>query len=212
MQPIPQPAMRLTVIAASVAFLGTLTFAQGLKGAPHPAPPAPVPQTGETTSFATGDDGDLQEGVEWPMPRFTDRGDGTVRDNLTGWLWLKNANCFGVVTWAQALTAAKTLASGSCGLTDKSVAGAWRLPNVRELHSLLDFGFLVPALSNANGTDHWTEGNAFSGLQGRPLSYWSSTGYANVAGYAWLVYFDDGFTTADPTYFTHRVWPIRGGK
>jgi hypothetical protein len=32
-------------------------------------------------------------GVAWPNPRFTDNSDGTVTDNLTGLIWLKNANC-----------------------------------------------------------------------------------------------------------------------
>ncbi len=31
--------------------------------------------------------------VPWPDPSFTDRGDGTVKDNLTGLIWLKDANC-----------------------------------------------------------------------------------------------------------------------
>jgi len=57
--------------------------------------PAPVPKTGQTTSYATGDDGDLEKGVAWPDPRFMDNGNGTVTDNLTGLIWLKNANCFG---------------------------------------------------------------------------------------------------------------------
>ena len=42
---------------------------------------APVPKTGQTTSYATGDDGQLEKGVAWPYPRFTDNGDGTVTDN-----------------------------------------------------------------------------------------------------------------------------------
>ncbi len=43
---------------------------------------APVAQTGQTTSYATGDDGDLEKGVASPSPRFTDNGDGTVTDFL----------------------------------------------------------------------------------------------------------------------------------
>ena len=80
----------------------------------------------------TGQDGDWQKGVAWPNPRFTDNGNGTVTDNLTGLTWLKNANCYGTRVWATALTDANTLNSGECGLTDGSVEGDWRLPNVRE--------------------------------------------------------------------------------
>ena len=54
-----------------------------------------VPKTGQTTIYAAGDDGDLQKGIALPSPRFTDNGNGTVTDNLTGLIWLKNANCIG---------------------------------------------------------------------------------------------------------------------
>ncbi|HEX9868842.1 MAG TPA: hypothetical protein VGC99_09650 [Candidatus Tectomicrobia bacterium] len=68
-----------------------------------PPPPAPVPQTGQTQCWDasgvlidcadTGEDGELQAGVRSPVPRFTDRGNGSVRDNLTGLIWLKFPNC-----------------------------------------------------------------------------------------------------------------------
>ena len=54
---------------------------------------AGVPKTGQTTSFATGDDGDLEKGVAWPNPRFITGTTGVVTDTLTGLIWLKNANC-----------------------------------------------------------------------------------------------------------------------
>ena len=79
-----------------------------------------------------------EKGVAWPNPRFTDNGNGTVTDNLTGLIWLKNANCFGAKDWAMALSDANTLNNGECGLTDGSVEGDWRLPNVREMQSLID--------------------------------------------------------------------------
>jgi hypothetical protein len=43
-----------------------------------------VPKTGQTTAYVAGNDGYLEKGVAWPDPRFTDNGDGTVTDNLTG--------------------------------------------------------------------------------------------------------------------------------
>ena len=52
---------------------------------------APVQRTGATQSYSPGDDGDINAGVQWPVPRFTDKGDGTVTDNLTGLIWLKNS-------------------------------------------------------------------------------------------------------------------------
>ena len=57
---------------------------------------APVPKTGQTTSYGAGDDGALQKGVAWPTHRFIDNLNGTVTDKLTGLVWMKNANAFGL--------------------------------------------------------------------------------------------------------------------
>jgi hypothetical protein len=54
------------------------------------------------TCAGTGQDGDYQAGTPLPSPRFAVNGDGTVTDNLTGLIWLQNANCFLSRTWAQA--------------------------------------------------------------------------------------------------------------
>ena len=172
--------------------------------------PAPVPKTGQTTSYAVGDDGDLQRGAAWPNPRFTDNSDGTVTDTLTGLIWLKNANCGGSMNWTNALTYCNSLANGQCGLTDGSSAGDWRLPNVQELQSLIDYQFYNPALSNAAGTGQWTEGNAFSGVQSD--FYWSSTTLANDTSYAWLVNLYNGNVLYGTKSSTIYVWPVRGGQ
>ena len=175
-------------------------------------PFAPVPETGQTTSYGTRDDGALEAGVAWPVPRFTDNGDGTIADNLTGLIWLKNANCFGTRTWTQALSDANGLASGGCGLTDGSSAGDWRLPNVLELQSLIHHGFYYPALPNTAGTGQWTSGNPFTGVQSR--SYWSSTTLALNSSYAWLVGIWSGGKgdNTKTTSATYVLWPVRGGQ
>ena len=180
---------------------------------PAAAEPARVPRTGQTTSFAPGDDGSIQAGVPFPTPRFLDRGNGTVEDQLTGLIWLKNAHCgepgFGFVSWTQALTAAHTLAQGHCGLTDHSQAGGWRLPNVQDLHSLIDVGFVSPALGNAAGTAQWTEGDAVAGVQS--AGYWSSTTFLGNPERAWVVYLNGGGVSSDGKGFPNWVWPVRGG-
>ena len=53
------------------------------------SPESQVSITGQTVSYVAGDDGELQVGVAWPDPRFTDLGDGTVADNHTGLVWAK---------------------------------------------------------------------------------------------------------------------------
>ncbi len=171
---------------------------------------APVPKTGQTTSYAVGDDGDLQKGVTWPTPRFTDNGNGTITDKLTGLIWTKNANAFGTQTWADALAAANGLADGSGGLSDGSKAGDWRLPNLRELQSLIDYRFYSPALSNTLGTGVWAEGDPFQGVQSS--NYWSSTTYTNYTDAAWTVYFLDGFVNSYDESASYSVWCVRDGK
>ena len=113
-----------------------------------PNGPAMVPKTGMVSSWFGGDDGSTQCGMASPNPRFTDNGDGTVTDNLTGLIWLKDAGCLTVnQTCVGAVGACWELNNGECGLTDGSVNGDWRLPTIREMYSLIDYGQHDPALT-----------------------------------------------------------------
>lgn len=172
--------------------------------------PTQVPKTGQTTSYATGDDGDLEKGVAWPNPRFTDNANGTVTDNLTGLIWLKNADCFGTRDWTTALNDAKTLASPACGLSDGSTASQWRLPNIKELQSLVHYGVFTPALPNTAGTGEWIANDPFSGVQSS--RYWSSTSRADVTSSAWGLGLGGGFVNGADKSGSSYVWPVRGGQ
>ena len=173
-----------------------------------------IQKTGQTTSYATGDDGDLKEGMAWPDPRFFDNEDGTVTDYLTGLIWLKDANCTKFYSddnngenlrgWSAALTVVNLLASGHCGLSDGSSAEEWRLPNVRELQSLVDYGKYGPALPS----DHH-----FQNVQSLNFGgYWSSTTLLQTTNSAWYVYMYNGHVHHDQKGFTYNVWPVRGGN
>ncbi len=154
-----------------------------------------------------GDDGSLQKGVAWPNPRFTVSSDGTVTDNLTGLVWLRKVDCFAEKTRWAALDAVNGLKSGQCGLDDSSVAGNWRLPNARELQSLVDFAYTLPALSNADGTGKYN-GDTFTG-GAMAVAYWSSTTYAGDATMAWLMIFGTGALTLDLKGNPHGVLAVR---
>ncbi len=169
-----------------------------------------VPKTGQTLSYVVGDDGHLKSGLSWPNPRFTDNGDGTVTDNLTGLIWLKNAACFGTKTWAEALQAANGLADGSCGLSDGSAAGDWHLPNVKEMQSLLSYGYTGPAIPNTAGTGQWTAGDPFTNVQS--WKYWTSNTNSTGASQAFQVDLTYGATVYnDKSYYSQHLWPVRGG-
>jgi hypothetical protein len=163
--------------------------------------PAPVEKTGQTTSYATGDDGDLEKGIDWPNPRFTDNGDGTVTDNLTGLIWLQDAGCINIETWLDALTESNGLANGSCGLTDGSVSGDWRLPHIKELQSLCDYGRVSPAFPSEHPFKNIIHG-----------AYWSSTTRADDPEKAWNLSFYTGWVNTQDKTSSQRVWPVRGGN
>ncbi len=158
----------------------------------------------------TGQDGEVQAGVSWPTPRFTDNGNGTVTDNLTGLVWLKDVSCLPRMPWQTALDTVKNLAHGSCSLTDGSNLGDWRLPSVKELQSLVDFSRFNPSLDDS--TPFISGGS----------QVWSSTTVQSAPEHAWYVTFGDGATLQDfrdpeavllggdsKTTFPGVVWPVR---
>ena len=75
---------KIYVLSLLFLFLNSTAFAGTIN----------LPKTGQTKCYetigveipcaGTGQDGEIQAGVTWPEPRFTDHGDGTVTDNLTG--------------------------------------------------------------------------------------------------------------------------------
>jgi len=172
----------------------------GQQDLPDSTYPAYVWKTGQTTRYATGDDGDLEKGVAWPSPRFADHRNGTVTDNLTGLMWTKNANLLGdAMFWQQALDYVKGMNNGTypnLGFTD------WRLPNRKELHSLTDWSRYLPALPS---------GHPFTNVQ--CYYYWSSTTFADSTGAAWGVMMWYGYVNyCGKSYNPAYVWPVRGGQ
>lgn len=189
--------------------------------------PAPVEKTGQTQCYKSGgsgwvldegcatntpanQDGKLQRGVAWPNPRFTKNNDGTVTDNLTGLIWLANANCVDMKTWADAVTSANALAHGACGLNDNSTVGQWRLPNVKELQSLIDYAYFEPAVPNTAGTGQWSAGDPFTNVQN--FYYWTSSSLVFNLPSAWVVLVNTGFVYYYDRTSAAYVWPVRGGQ
>ncbi|MEI8206741.1 MAG: DUF1566 domain-containing protein [Kiritimatiellales bacterium] len=160
------------------------------------APGCPVAKTGQTTSYRTGDDGDLEPGVARPNPRFTNLSDGTVADNLTGLEWAQAPHTLsgnsGATNWNAAVDFCNNLVYA--GHSD------WRLPSRKELMSLVDYGRYFPTL---------TTGYPFTGVQ--TYGYWSGTSSASNTGFAWYVdmYYGsvESLGKAAHAYF---VWPVRG--
>lgn len=162
--------------------------------------PAPIWKTGKTVGYYAGDDGYLQRGVAWPVPRFTDNKDGTITDNLTGLMWTQDANLANdQKTWQASLDYVAGMNTGmypNYGYTD------WRLPNRKELRSLTDYSSFNPMLSSDHPFINLQIGN----------DYWSSTTYAYIPEGVWAIFIWDGILGADSKPNGNYVWPVRGGQ
>jgi pimeloyl-ACP methyl ester carboxylesterase len=173
-----------------------------------------LPRTGQTTCYdatgstiactGTGQDGELLAGVAWPNPRFTDKGDQTVTDNLTGLNWTKDGIAPGpsacspgsYKTWQGALDYVKCLNTNNyLGHND------WRLPNRKELESLVNTG--------QPNTANWLYSQGYNVTDN---GYWSSSTSAYGTSNAWFVDMYAGYVYyfGKSNYF--YVWPVRSGQ
>jgi len=155
------------------------------------------PATGQTTPFlaqkddgivqpvAVDDDGTLKLGT--PL-RYRDNGDGTVTDLNTRLMWEKKvggSGCLRCVNdesyrWSIGIEdgAQKSIWDWLDDLNASNFAGHsdWRIPNVRELHSIVHYGLSSPSLDPVFGPS--------------AVSYWSSTTRGGVSGFNDAAYVD----------------------
>jgi hypothetical protein len=117
------------------------------------------------------------------LESYTDNGDGTVTDNVTGLMW-QQAVPAGTYTWAQAVAYCPTLTLA--GHSD------WRLPSVIELVSIVDYGQESPSINPTYFPSISSE------------MFWSSSPLAGSSSTAWYVYFHLGDTYyVDISYTTY---------
>jgi hypothetical protein len=111
---------------------------------------------------------------------FIDNGDGTVTDMSTGLMWQQDTE-IATWSWTQALDYCETLELGD--YTD------WRLPNINELQSLLDYGKVNMSIDSG----------AFPNTSN--TSYWSSTTHADSRNWGWHI----GFSNSNLRYSTKEA-------
>lgn len=148
----------------------------------------------EISCPGTGQDAEFIRGVSWPSPRFEQNGD-TVTDLLTGLVWTTNANIAEFpMTWQEAFNFVVSMnRENSFGFSD------WRLPNRRELRSLMDYQTRKPSLPQEHPFN-----NVFLGW------YWTSTTAAIDLAYAWYIHMEGArmFYGRKDQYYL--VWLVRG--
>ena len=136
---------------------------------------------GEKTFFVIYVRGNTSYGIN----DFVDNGDGTITDNATGLMWMQNDSQNGM-NWEDALNYAENLEFA--GYSD------WRLPDVKELQSIVDYT-RSPATSNSAAIDPLFQCTVITNEAGQVdySNYWSSSTHANWSdisgGYASYVSF-----------------------
>ncbi|NEX18481.1 MAG: hypothetical protein C1943_18250 [Halochromatium sp.] len=142
----------------------------------------------------------VREG-QWSLS-FVDNGDGTISDANTGLMWAQcSAGQSGTdcgtgsadgMAWQQALSYAEN--ATFAGYND------WRLPNRRELRSLVDYNTYGPAIDEAffpATPSDW---------------FWSASPFANYSDGAWYVNFSSGYDGSYYKYNPYRVRLVREGQ
>lgn len=120
---------------------------------------------------------------------------GLVLDRATGLVWTRSANPLGYpLPWAEALeTVAAWNREGLLGHAD------WRMPNRRELRSLIDHSRRQPALPPGHPFR-----DVFSGW------VWTSTSKAGQEAYAWNAHLEGGRMFYSRKDEFRLLWPVRG--
>jgi Protein of unknown function (DUF1566) len=184
-------------------------------------------KTGQLGTYGPGDDGALQKGIAL---NHVDNGDGTITDTKTGLMWEKKSDdgtihdkdntykwtTSGTTTDGTAFTtflAGLNAGGGFAGHTD------WRMPNRRELESIINLQHGSPAAPQAF-SDNLTCGNGSSGNEGCSVTtcsctysgaYWSSSTLQFTPENAWVVDFSLGYVYMNDKPQNYRVRAVRGG-
>jgi len=207
--------------AASDQF-GTRTLAVGttrMLCAPNAGPTdGGFPATGQTTCFSsggtipcagTGQDGDLRKGA--PLA-YEDNGDGTITDTNTGLTWEKLSMDGSVHDVGNTYTFDNAIAGHVATLNTMSYAGHsdWRVPNVKELASIVNYDFVAPSVSSAfnNGCSSGCSVTTCSCTA--TTKYWTSTTLTNAPPSGWFVNFFFGSVNFDNKSMGFSVRAVRG--
>ncbi|OGR71253.1 MAG: hypothetical protein A2089_08450 [Elusimicrobia bacterium GWD2_63_28] len=151
-----------------------------------------LPDTGVTGSGAAWDDGAYSPAAS--QPSYTDNADGTITDNRTGLMWAKDGLAAGCNSGS---LSAWSTAGGYCDTLTFATYSDWRLPNVRELLSIMMYG------ASPIDTTYFTNNQAGS--------YWTSTAIITDPVVAYYVDFVNRNTGAINVITSYYVRCVRGG-
>lgn len=158
-----------------------------------------LPDTGQTVHYSTapGDDSDYRPAPVQPGYKILNLiGISSVTvDNITGLMWVTNpvdAGLSGLYAWDNALTQCEALGYGTFA--------DWRLPNAKELQSIVDYG--TTASAKINGAYFMNTQINF---------YWSATTYLPNTLNGWKVTFGTGSVGNALKTDANYIRCVRGG-
>ncbi len=141
--------------------------------------------------------------VSWPAVRFADQGDGTLIDNRSGLMWLKDAQCLGKRQWPETAQTIERLNQYPHRVGCKEYTKAyddWQLPDLTTLAELTE------GAEPATPADWLTQQGA-TAVPAR--DYWSVTENPLNLYYAWAINFKEGTPRNYAKKFPLFVWPVR---
>ncbi len=144
---------------------------------------------------------------------YLDNGDGTITDLNTGLMWEKKSDDgtihdqHNVYTWDEAFAVhVATLNSSTfAGHTD------WRVPNRKELESILDLETFSPPVDPVFNTGCVPACTVTTCSCTVSLFYWSSTSLTLAPTFAWVVLSNDGGVNFGNKGSAFRIRAVRGG-
>jgi triacylglycerol esterase/lipase EstA (alpha/beta hydrolase family) len=146
-----------------------------------------IPDTGQITSYTStfGEDSDYTINP----PSYTDNGNGTVTDNVTGLVWQQEDDNQTRI-WSSALIYCNNSTLGA--YTD------WRLPTQKELNNIVDYEVhnlaINPVFSGTNSSDYWSSASDYD------------------TDYAWYTSFEYGGVSTSYKRYKNYVRCVRGGS
>ena len=172
----------------------------------------------------TGQDGEIRAGA---LLSYEDNGDGTITDLNTGLMWEKKSDDGGLHDkgntypwWSTTVDAIwdwldDVNAEGGTGFAGYS---DWRIPNVKELHSLSDYERRAPSIDPVFNTGCGGGCTVTTCSCTAASSTWSATTIPVFTNRAVTVNFTDGSVSSDITFASNRkrllslhVRAVRGG-
>ncbi|MBI5506700.1 MAG: DUF1566 domain-containing protein [Deltaproteobacteria bacterium] len=171
----------------------------------------PAGGTGTVSCTGTGQDGEFHLGS---ARSYTDNGDGTITDDVTGLMWEKLSDDGSIhdqdatYTWPDAFT-------GKIAALNTAVFAGhadWRLPNRNELETLTSLASDHPATEAAFNTACAPSCTVTTCSCIRSNFYWTSTTYSSSPGNAWIVGFAVGNTNSNLKSSLYYVRAVRGGS